>query len=170
MGSSWSIPAVDNPGCLVWDAETGELLMTLSGHTAWTFNAIFNPAGDQILTSSIDGSTIVWDFLPKREACPDENHLAEKAYPMAFAARQPSAPMVCGSPPEKEMKEQSVSGTHSPAPACAHSKITSRIRGHDRRISSRWTYAHGGGFGRVYFCVGLGQRAAHCAAGKHTRA
>jgi WD40 repeat protein/basic membrane lipoprotein Med (substrate-binding protein (PBP1-ABC) superfamily)/DNA-binding SARP family transcriptional activator len=56
------------PGALVWEAATGEFVMALLGHTAWTFNAIFNPAGDQILSSSIDGSTIVWDFLPKREA------------------------------------------------------------------------------------------------------
>jgi WD40 repeat protein/basic membrane lipoprotein Med (substrate-binding protein (PBP1-ABC) superfamily)/DNA-binding SARP family transcriptional activator len=57
-----------NPGGMVWEAETGQLVMSLTGHTLWTYNAIFNPAGDQIITSSQDGTTIVWDFLPPREA------------------------------------------------------------------------------------------------------
>jgi WD40 repeat protein/basic membrane lipoprotein Med (substrate-binding protein (PBP1-ABC) superfamily)/DNA-binding SARP family transcriptional activator len=54
-------------GAQVWEVDTSKLFMTLPGHSAATFSASFNPAGDQILTGSQDGTARIWDFSPDRE-------------------------------------------------------------------------------------------------------
>lgn len=45
----------------VWDAKTGALLMSLSGHTSEVYIATFSPDGNQILTASADKTAKVWD-------------------------------------------------------------------------------------------------------------
>jgi WD40 repeat protein len=45
----------------VWDAETGEELLTLAGHTSDVLSAAFSPDDDQIATASADGTIRLWD-------------------------------------------------------------------------------------------------------------
>src|ERR1700684_4684534 len=45
----------------VWNAATGELLHTLSGHTDAVFAAPFSPDGTKIATVSADLSPRLWD-------------------------------------------------------------------------------------------------------------
>jgi WD40 repeat protein len=45
----------------VWNANTGELLFRLEGHTDLVFDASFDPDGDHLITSSKDNSVKVWN-------------------------------------------------------------------------------------------------------------
>jgi WD40 repeat protein len=45
----------------VWDAETGALLATLSGHTSLVTSAAFSPDGTRVATSSADNTARLWD-------------------------------------------------------------------------------------------------------------
>ncbi len=45
----------------VWDTATGQLLHTLSGHTAQITNIAFNRNGTQIVTGSNDNTAKIWD-------------------------------------------------------------------------------------------------------------
>jgi WD40 repeat protein len=45
----------------VWDAKTGAVLATLSGHTAPVNDASFSPDGARIVTASNDGTARLWD-------------------------------------------------------------------------------------------------------------
>jgi WD40 repeat protein len=44
----------------VWDAETGRLLATLTGHTSWVLIAEFSPDGKRIVTASADGTARIY--------------------------------------------------------------------------------------------------------------
>jgi WD40 repeat protein/serine/threonine protein kinase/two-component SAPR family response regulator len=58
----------------VWDAATGQELLTLTGHTAWVLRAFFSPDGQYIATSSEDNTTRVWDAMTGRELLVLEGH------------------------------------------------------------------------------------------------
>jgi WD40 repeat protein/serine/threonine protein kinase len=53
----------------VWDAETGQELLTLQGHTAWVWSVAFSPDGKRIITGAgewdrsgdLPGEAMVWD-------------------------------------------------------------------------------------------------------------
>lgn len=45
----------------VWDLETGELAMTLEGHTDLVFNVVWSPDGSLIATNGFDETTRLWD-------------------------------------------------------------------------------------------------------------
>jgi len=45
----------------VWDAGSGELLLTLDGHTGLVRGVAFSPDGRQLATSSADGTAKIWD-------------------------------------------------------------------------------------------------------------
>jgi WD40 repeat protein len=45
----------------IWDTATGELLLTLTGHTDGVSGGGFSPDGGQILTTSHDGTARIWD-------------------------------------------------------------------------------------------------------------
>lgn len=45
----------------VWDAQTGERLLTLVGHTDFLASVEWSPNGERILTGSRDGTARVWD-------------------------------------------------------------------------------------------------------------
>ncbi|MBP1702568.1 MAG: putative Calcium/calmodulin-dependent protein kinase [Chloroflexi bacterium] len=47
---------------LILDANTGGTLQTLSGHTAELGSLAFNPTGDRLLTSSVDGTARLWNI------------------------------------------------------------------------------------------------------------
>jgi predicted NACHT family NTPase len=45
----------------VWDATTGAVLVTLSGHADWVNSAAFSPDGARVVTASFDHTARVWD-------------------------------------------------------------------------------------------------------------
>ncbi len=45
----------------VWDAETGDVLVELKGHTGLVLSAAFSPDGTHIVTGSADGTLKFWD-------------------------------------------------------------------------------------------------------------
>ncbi len=45
----------------VWNAETGEVVAVLKGHTDWVRSAVFSPDGSKIATASEDGTARVWE-------------------------------------------------------------------------------------------------------------
>ncbi len=45
----------------VWNAQTGELLVELKGHTAILREVVFSPGGRRIATCSWDGTVRIWD-------------------------------------------------------------------------------------------------------------
>ena len=45
----------------VWDNDTGELLVTMSGHSEQVTHASFSPDGRRILSASWDSTAKVWD-------------------------------------------------------------------------------------------------------------
>ncbi len=45
----------------VWDAQSGEELLTLSGHAEWVNSAAYSPDGERIVTASLDETAKVWD-------------------------------------------------------------------------------------------------------------
>lgn len=51
----------------IWDADTGKLLLTLSGHTAPVRGIAFSPDGTRLATASSDITTKVWDLATGNE-------------------------------------------------------------------------------------------------------
>lgn len=45
----------------IWDATSGELRATLTGHARGLFSASFSPDGRQVVTASADGTARLWD-------------------------------------------------------------------------------------------------------------
>ena len=46
----------------VWDAETGEHLKTLTGHTGGVSSVVFRPDGKTLASGRTDGTILLWDF------------------------------------------------------------------------------------------------------------
>jgi WD40 repeat protein/DNA-binding SARP family transcriptional activator len=51
----------------LWDADTGELLRTLSGHTDEVFSVAFSPDGTRLATGSGDTTAKIWDVATGEE-------------------------------------------------------------------------------------------------------
>jgi WD40 repeat protein len=51
----------------VWDATTGQQILTLRGHTDYVKDVAFSPDGKRIVTGSFDGIAKVWDSTTGRE-------------------------------------------------------------------------------------------------------
>jgi WD40 repeat protein len=69
----------------VWDAASGEELLTLSGHAGQVFSATFSPDGGHIVTASDDGTAKVWDAASGRELLTFSGHVS----PVNSAAYSP---------------------------------------------------------------------------------
>jgi WD40 repeat protein len=46
----------------VWDAGSGQELLTLRGHTDWVYGVAFSPGGKRLATSSRDNTVQVYAF------------------------------------------------------------------------------------------------------------
>ncbi|OUD12068.1 AAA family ATPase [Thioflexithrix psekupsensis] len=58
----------------VWDMKTGQLLLTLQGHSDSVNSAAYSPDGTRIVTASRDATARVWDALTGREICTLQGH------------------------------------------------------------------------------------------------
>jgi WD40 repeat protein len=45
----------------VWDAQTGQELLTLKGHTNLVTSVAFSPDGQRLVSGSADDTVKVWD-------------------------------------------------------------------------------------------------------------
>ena len=56
----WLATAGPDNTARLWDALSGELQATFSGHEDQVMNISFNPQGDKLATTSLDGSVKIW--------------------------------------------------------------------------------------------------------------
>jgi WD40 repeat protein len=59
-GGSDEIGSKDNP-VIIWDAGTGEKLLTINRHTGQVWKGSWSPDGRRIATGSTDDTTRIWD-------------------------------------------------------------------------------------------------------------
>jgi WD40 repeat protein len=72
-----------NKTAKVWDAATGNLLLTLKGHTEDVTSAAFSPDGKRIVTGSLDKTARVWDAATGKPLLPLQGH-TEAVVSVAF--------------------------------------------------------------------------------------
>jgi WD40 repeat protein/transcriptional regulator with XRE-family HTH domain len=51
----------------LWDATTGQELITLVGHTDWVQGLAFSPDGNRLASTSLDGTVRIWSLTPGQE-------------------------------------------------------------------------------------------------------
>jgi WD40 repeat protein len=51
----------------LWDANTGQELLTMAGHTDWLAGLAFSPDGKRLASTSLDGTVRIWSLEPGRE-------------------------------------------------------------------------------------------------------
>jgi WD40 repeat protein len=60
----------------VWDAQTGQPLLSLEGHTGWVYSVAFSPDGKRLVSGSADKMLKVWDAETGRALRALEGHTA----------------------------------------------------------------------------------------------
>ena len=66
---------------ILWDAKTGQEVLTLKGHSQEVTSVAFSPDGKSVLTGSQDGTAILWlttDWNRPAEKLAAENSAAPK--------------------------------------------------------------------------------------------
>jgi WD40 repeat protein len=61
----------------VWDAATGQVQLTLTGHTGWVRGGGFSPDGTRIVTAGDDGTARVWDAATGQQTGWELQHLPD---------------------------------------------------------------------------------------------
>jgi len=51
----------------LWDATTGQNLLTMTGHTDWLGGLAFSPDGKRLASTSLDGTVRIWSLSPGQE-------------------------------------------------------------------------------------------------------
>ena len=70
----------------IWDAATGQLMITLPGHALRTFEVKFSPDGKQLATASPrENAAILWDIATSKELITLTGH----SRPRVLARLQP---------------------------------------------------------------------------------
>jgi WD40 repeat protein len=49
---------------MLWDTTTGQLALTLKGHTGMGWGVVFSPDGYRLISVSDDGTLKIWDATP----------------------------------------------------------------------------------------------------------
>ena len=52
----------------LWDAETGDNIRTLEGHSRDVLGVAFGPEGRTLASGSLDGTVLLWEIIPKDDA------------------------------------------------------------------------------------------------------
>ncbi len=68
----------------VWDARTGEVQLTLRGHTDAVSSVCFSPDGRRLASASLDGAVKVWDAETGREQLTLKGH-TDAVYRVCFS-------------------------------------------------------------------------------------
>ncbi|MBN1203784.1 MAG: hypothetical protein JXB05_02525, partial [Myxococcaceae bacterium] len=55
------LSGADDKSLKVWDASSGQCLLTLSGHSSWVSACAWSPDGRRVLSGAADKSLKVWD-------------------------------------------------------------------------------------------------------------
>jgi WD40 repeat protein len=64
---------------ILWDAASGQRLLTFEGHTAEVASVAFSPDGQRVLSGSADRTMILWDAASGQRLLTFEGHTAEVA-------------------------------------------------------------------------------------------
>lgn len=62
------LTASNDQTCRLWDAESGDCLQVLTGHTDEVFSCAFNYEGSSIITGSKDNTCRIWQAAELRES------------------------------------------------------------------------------------------------------
>jgi WD40 repeat protein/transcriptional regulator with XRE-family HTH domain len=62
-----SLSAASGNAVKLWNANTGQELLTMVGHTAWVAGLAFSPDGKRLASTSLDGTVRIWSLTPGGE-------------------------------------------------------------------------------------------------------
>jgi WD40 repeat protein len=65
--ASPSFSAASGNAIKLWDAATGEELLTMAGHTDWVMALAFSPDGQRLASTSLDGTVRIWSLTSGKE-------------------------------------------------------------------------------------------------------
>ena len=60
----------------MWDAASGQELLTLKGHAELVYSVAWSPDGKRLATASDDGTSKVWDAASGQELLTLKGHTA----------------------------------------------------------------------------------------------
>jgi WD40 repeat protein len=105
----------------LWDANSGQELLTMVGHTAWVAGLAFSPDGKRLASTSLDGTVRIWSLTPGGET------ITVLAPPVGYGNR------VVYSPNGQEFATNGGDGTATIWNAhTGQSRLT--LRGHDAEV------------------------------------